>query len=48
MITDKETNVIYFSKKLEELFPETANRIFGSLKLLGVEQQMLEFDALQY
>lgn len=43
MITDKDKNVIYFSKKLEELFSETANRIFVSLKLLGVEPQMLEF-----
>ena len=42
MITDIGTNTIYFSEKLEEMFPETANRIFGSLKLLGIEPKLLD------
>jgi len=42
MITDIETNTIYFSKKLEEFFPETVSRIFGSLKLLGIEPKLLD------
>ena len=35
MITDKETNTIYFSEKLKEKFPDTANKIFSTLNLLG-------------
>ena len=42
MITDKETNSVYFSGKLEEQFPETATRIFNTLKLHDVEPQLLD------
>jgi agmatine/peptidylarginine deiminase len=42
MITDSQTNAIYFSKKLEKLFPKAASRIFGSLKLLGIEPKLLD------
>ncbi|MEI6755040.1 MAG: agmatine deiminase family protein [Paludibacter sp.] len=42
MITDNETNSVYFSRKLEEQFPETATRIFNTLKLHDVEPQLLD------
>ncbi len=42
MITDKETNSVYFSGKLEEQFPETAARIFNTLKLHDVEPLVLD------
>lgn len=42
MITDSQTNTIYFSKKLEELFPEIASRIFDSLKLFDIKPKILD------
>jgi len=42
MITDKETNSVYFSGKLQEQFPKTAARIFSTLKLYGVEPLILD------
>ena len=37
MITDKETNTIYFSEKLKEQFPETATQITNTLHSMGVD-----------
>jgi len=41
MITDKETNTIYFSEKLEVQFPEIALEIFSTLSLLGSKPRFL-------
>jgi len=42
MITDKDTNKIYFSKKLKEQFPDTTKQILSTLNLLGVEPGFLD------
>jgi agmatine deiminase len=41
MITDKETNTIYFSEKLKEQFPEIANQIYNTIDLLGAKCRFL-------
>jgi len=41
MITDKETNTIYFSEKLKELSPETASLIISTLDQLGAVPKFL-------
>jgi len=41
MITDKETNTIYFSEKLETYFPKTCNQIIEALKSKGIEPKFL-------
>ncbi|MDD4968562.1 MAG: agmatine deiminase family protein [Paludibacter sp.] len=41
MITDKETNTIYFSEKLIEQSPEIANQISSSIKLFGADCRFL-------
>jgi len=41
MITDKETNTIYFSEKLIEQSPEIANQISNSIKRYGADCRFL-------
>jgi agmatine/peptidylarginine deiminase len=41
MITDKETNTIYFSEKLKDQFPEIAKQIYSSIGLLGATCRFL-------
>jgi len=41
MITDKDTNTIYFSEKLKEQFPEIAGDICSTLNLLGADCRFL-------
>ena len=41
MITDKETNTIYFSEKLVEQFPEIAKQIYSTIGLLGAKCRFL-------
>ncbi len=41
MITDKETNTIYFSEKLKTDFPETCNQIINALKSKGIKPKFL-------
>jgi len=41
MITDKETNTIYFSEKLMEQSPEIANQISNSIKRYGADCRFL-------
>ena len=41
MITDKETNTIYFSEKLKERFPETACEIVSTVEQLGNDCRFL-------
>ena len=41
MITDKDTNTIYFSEKLKEKFPEISGHIYSALDLLGAECRFL-------
>jgi len=41
MITDKDTNTIYFSEKLKEQFPEIAGEIYSTLDLLGANCRFL-------
>jgi len=41
MITDKDTNTIYFSEKLKEQFPEIADDIYSTLNLLGADCRFL-------
>lgn len=41
MITDKETNTIYFSENLETYFPKTCNQIIEALKSKGIEPKFL-------
>ena len=41
MITDKDTNTIYFSEKLKEQFPEIAGEIYSTLDLLGADCRFL-------
>jgi agmatine/peptidylarginine deiminase len=41
MITDKETNTIYFSEKLRTDFPKTCNQIIETLKSNGIEPKFL-------
>lgn len=41
MIRDKDTNMIYFSEKLKDQFPETAVQIINTLHSLGVEPRFL-------
>lgn len=41
MITDKETNTIYFSEKLKEQFPEISAQIYSTLDLLGADCRFL-------
>jgi len=41
MITDKETNTIYFSEKLKEQSPETASLIISTLDQLGAVPKFL-------
>jgi len=41
MITDKETNTIYFSEKLVEQSPEIAKQIFSTIEQLGSKPRFL-------
>jgi agmatine/peptidylarginine deiminase len=41
MISDFETNTIYFSEKLKTDFPKTCNQIIEALKLKGIEPKFL-------
>jgi agmatine deiminase len=41
MITDKDTNTIYFSEKLQEQSPEIAKQISDSIKLFGADCRFL-------
>lgn len=41
MITDKDTNTIYFSEKLKEQFPEVAAEIYSTLDQLGAACRFL-------
>jgi agmatine/peptidylarginine deiminase len=41
MITDKETNTIYFSEKLIEQFPEIAKQIYSTIEMLGSKCRFL-------
>jgi agmatine/peptidylarginine deiminase len=41
MITDKETNTIYFSEKLKDQFPEIAKQIYSTIGLFGAECRFL-------
>ena len=43
MITDKDSNTIYFSEKLNEQFPEIAKQIISTLDLSGVVPKFLPF-----
>jgi agmatine/peptidylarginine deiminase len=41
MITDKETNTIYFSEKLKDQFPEIAIQIYSTIGLFGAKCRFL-------
>ena len=42
MITDKETNTIYFSEKLKKDFPKTCNQIIDALNSKGIKPKFLQ------